>query len=112
LARTELEDGAIDDADERLDRALELAERQKQTPLGIYALKAAADLPRGTTDSEWTAKAVARNRAYGDIYAVPAYFYVITRRYREAVELYRRAVQVQPDHYDAHAELGVNLLRD
>src|SRR5690606_21581813 len=46
------------------------------------------------------------------IYATPAHFYVITRRYRQAIELYRRAVEIQPDLYSAHAELGINLLRD
>ena len=112
LARTELEDGAVADADAKLDKALAIAEREKVTPLEIYALKASADLLRDKTDSSWTPKALALNKAYGDIYATPAYFYVITRRYREAIELYKKAVEIQPDNYAAHAELGVNLLRE
>jgi tetratricopeptide (TPR) repeat protein len=112
LARADLEDGNVAGGDEKLDRALDIAEEQKLTPLEIYALKASADLLRNKTDSEWTAKALALNKGYGDIYATPAYFYVITRRYREAIALYQRAVDIQPDNYAAHAELGVNLLRE
>lgn len=112
LARADLEDGKVAEGDEKLDRALAIAEKQKLTPLEIYALKASADLLRNEFDSEWTAKALALNRGYGDIYATPAYFYVITRRYREAIALYQRAVDVEPNNYAAHAELGVNLLRE
>ncbi|HET8696373.1 MAG TPA: tetratricopeptide repeat protein, partial [Gammaproteobacteria bacterium] len=112
LARTELEDGALDDAAAKLDKALAIAEREKITPLEIYALEASLDLLRDKTDSPWTAKALALNKSYGDIYATPAYFYVITRRYREAIELYKKAVEIQPDNYAAHADLGVNLLRE
>jgi tetratricopeptide (TPR) repeat protein len=112
LARADLEDGALGDADDKLDDALKLAERQKLPALEIYALKASADLLRGKTDSPWTARALAENPSYGDAYATPAYFYVITRRYREAIELYKRAIAIEPDLYSAHAELGVNLLRE
>jgi tetratricopeptide (TPR) repeat protein len=112
LARADLEDGALSDADAKLDDALKLAERNELPALEIYALKASADLLRGKTDSPWTARALAQNPSYGDAYATPAYFYVITRRYREAIELYKRAVEIEPDLYSAHAELGVNLLRE
>ncbi len=37
---------------------------------------------------------------------------MITRRYREAIELYQKAVDIEPALYSAHAELGVNLLRE
>jgi tetratricopeptide (TPR) repeat protein len=112
LARAALEDGALDDADAALDEALELAEDNDRSPLEIYALKASVDLLRGVTESQWTRRALALNAGYGEAYATPAYFYVITRRYREAIELLRRAIEVEPDLYSAHAELGVNLLRE
>ena len=112
LARMDLEDGAVDAADKHLSTALEIAVRDDLPPLDIYALKASVDLLRGTVPSDWTDKALAYNAAYGETFATPAHFYVITRRYREAVELYQRAVEAQPDLYTAHAELGVNLLRE
>jgi tetratricopeptide (TPR) repeat protein len=111
-ARMDLEEGVIADAEEALDRALELVEARRLAPLEIYALEASADLLRGTVESEWAQKALAYNPAYGDIYATPAHFYVITRRYREAIALYQKAVEIQPTLYAAHAELGANLLRE
>ena len=112
LARAALEDGSLADADASLDKAEKVAEKQKLPALEIYALRASADLLRGKTDSEWTARALKANPVYGDAYAIPAYFYVITRRYREAIELYQKAVDIEPGLYSAHTELGVNLLRE
>ena len=34
------------------------------------------------------------------------YFYMITHRYREAGEYYQKAVDLQPDHWQAQLELG------
>lgn len=110
-ARMSLELGAVEPAREDLDEALEIAEAQELPPLEVYALHAAADVLQGITDSEWTDRALAYNPSYGEIYATPAYYYLINRRYREAVELLFEAVRVQPDLWTAHAELGVNLLR-
>jgi len=112
LARADLEDGALAQADEKLDKARTIAQKRALPELEIDALKASADLLRGKTNSEWTARALKANPRYGDAYAIPAYFYVITRRYREAIELYQKAVDIEPDLYSAHAELGVNLLRE
>jgi tetratricopeptide (TPR) repeat protein len=112
LARAALEDGALEDAEEALDEALELAEDQDRSPLEVYALKASLDLLRGTTESTWTKRALDLNPRFGDAYATPAHFYVITRRYREAIALLQKAVEIEPDLYEAHAELGVNLLRE
>ena len=89
-----------------------LAEDHDRSPLEIYALRASVDLLRGTTESPWTERALALNASYGDAYAIPAHFYVITRRYREAIGLLQRAVEIEPDLYSAHAELGQNLLRE
>ena len=62
VARAALEDGAIDAGDDALDEALELAEDHERSPLEIYALKAAVDLLRGTTDSPWTQRALVAER--------------------------------------------------
>ena len=93
-----------------------------QPLLEAYALLAAADHIEGTATalvgadetklpSPWVAKALAINRHYGDIHAVPAHFYVITRRYQEAVALLEQAVAVEPNNWRAHTDLGTNLLR-
>ena len=111
-ARMNLEDGALEAANESLDEGLRIAETRALPLLEIYALKASADLLRGITESQWTKRALNFNPQYGGIYATPAHFYVITRRYREAINLLFEAVRIQPDLWSAHAELGINLLRE
>ena len=112
FARMELEVGNLDSAEVSLDRALELIEARTLPPVEIYALKASLDLLRGTLESPWIARALEYNPGYGDAYAIPAYFFVITRRYREAIAFYERAVDIEPANWSAHTELGVNLLRE
>lgn len=111
MARLELEVQRVDPARLLLERAEQLANSQSKPVLEVYALQAAADLLDGITNSEWTTKALEVNPHYGDVYSIPAHFYIITYRYREAVDLYRKATQVQPDHADAQSSLGINLLR-
>jgi len=107
LASLALEEDDAKAAGEHLGRALEGG----GSPLQAYALKGAIDLLSGKNDSEWTAKALAHNPRYGEAWATPAHFFVITRRYRQAVDLYRRAIEIHPELWEAHAQLGVNLWR-
>lgn len=83
--------------------------------LDAMALLAAADHMSGIASpvlpSPWVSQALEINPRFGDVHAVPAYFYVITRRYREAVALLEAAVALEPEHWDAHLALGKNLLR-
>ncbi len=112
LARMALEEGELKNADEQLDIALAKADEMGLSPLEGYALKSSLDLLRGNESSEWTKKALAYNPTYGEIYAEQAHFYIITRRYREAIELYQEAVDLDPELWSAQADLGVNLLRE
>ncbi len=107
LAYLALEEDDTKQAHEHLDRAL----ATKGSPLPAYALKAAIDFLAGRAASDWEKKALAYNPSYGEVYSTAAHFFVITRRYKEAVDLYRRAVQLDPELWDAHAQLGVNLWR-
>lgn len=111
-ARMILEEGNLEEADDVLEDARDVVERTDVAPLEFYALSAARDLLHGVTESPWTSRALEMNSQYGEIYSVPAHFYVITRRYRQAIELYERAVETQPNLWSAHSELGVNLLRE
>ncbi len=79
--------------------------------LDAFALLAAADALDEVEPSPWTERALAVNGRFGDVHAVPGHHFVINRRYREAVASYERAVVVEPEHWAAHAELGINLLR-
>lgn len=111
LARMLLEIQNTDEAREVLERTTSYAESQEAPLLEVYALQASADLLDSNYPSTWTDKALADNPSYGGIYEIPAHFYLITYRYREAVELFRQAVEVEPTLATAHANLGINLLR-
>ncbi len=112
IARVALENGNRDQADDALTKAADLLAQANWPPLELYSLRAAADLLDNITASGFTEQSLAYNPRYGGIYATPAHFYVITRRYREAIDLYQKAVDVEPGLATAHEELGVNLLRD
>ena len=112
VAGIALENGTLDDALESIAAAQLIIERNDWPLLDVYALRAAADLVQGITASEWTQKSLDFNPGYGGIYSIPAHFLVITRRYRDAIDLYQKAVDVDPGLATAHESLGINLLRD
>lgn len=115
-ARMALEEGRLDDADRSLDRALKLADTKKLPPLEAYSLRAVFDLLRGRDSATmhrdaWVQRALDYNPRYGAVYEQLAHFEVTRRRYREATQLLRKAVEIQPELWSAHAALGANLLR-
>lgn len=114
IARLAMEEDELAAAEEHLKIALTKVQANGRSPLETYSMLAALDLLREipVERSEWTAKALAYNPKYGKIYEDAAHFYVITRRYREAIDLYQKAVEIDPVLYSAHADLGVNLLRE
>ncbi len=111
LAGIELELQNLSEARRLLNRALAKVEEQGLPPLEIYALLAGADLLEGKSLKPWIERALQYNPRYGDIYAIPAHFYIITYRYREAVALYQKAVAIAPNLATAHRDLGINQLR-
>ena len=111
LVRTSLEQDQHERAQETLEEAFELARDNELSLLELHALQAAQAFMRLQPHQDFIDAALALNPAYGDAYAIPGYFASITRRYREAGEFYQKAVAVQPDHWEAHLELGQNHLR-
>lgn len=112
LGRMALEEGDLAAARESLETGLDQALELGLAPLGAYALLASLEMLEGERDNQWVDKALAYNPRHGEIYAEQAHFYVITRRYREATERLRKAIEVAPSLWRAHAELGVNLMRE
>ena len=98
----------------------EAAAKMLEAPLGsddtrlqleAMALGAALDHLRGSVPSPWEAEALDIHPGYGELFETVAHFYIITRRYREAITALERAVEVDPTLWTAHANLGINLLR-
>ncbi len=111
LARIELELQNLPTARGLLNRALAEVQAQSLPPLEIYALHAGANLLEGKPLTPWIDRALQYNPRYGNVYAIPARFYIITYRYREAVDLYHKAVTTDPTLSSAHRDLGINQLR-
>ncbi len=112
VARVSLESSNQRQAVDAMDKAERILENSDWPPLELYALRAAADLLNNVTDSSYTGLSLEYNPVYGGIYAIPAHFYVITRRYRDAIDMYQKSVDIEPGLARAHEELGINLLRD
>ena len=111
-ARMDLDDGQYASAGRSLEKAVSLAEEQKQPPLEAYELLAALDLLKGDEKARrWIDKALAYNPRYGGVFEMLAHYEIMRRRYAEATDWLKRSVDVQPARWSAHAELGVNLLR-
>lgn len=110
-ASMDLEEGKLDAAERALDRAMRLVSREKLPPLEVYALRASLEMSRGGNPEPWVKRILDYNPRYGSVYEQLAHFEIMRRRYRQATVLLRRAVEVQPDLWSAHAELGSNLLR-
>lgn len=111
MAKAELQLQHVATARVFLDKALGIAEEQNIPALEIFALHAGANLLEAKPIEEWADKALAINPLYGDVFAIAAHYYIITYRYREAVELYQRAVNTDPELATAHRDLGINFLR-
>lgn len=111
LAKIELELQNLQVGRGLLNRALAEVQEQNLPPLEIYALHAGANLLESKPIREWIDRALQYNPRFGDVFAIPAHFYIITYRYREAINLYQRAVKTDPELASAHRDLGINQLR-
>lgn len=111
-ARLALEDSDLSRAGSLLEQAQSVASDSKLTLLDVYALRAGLELLSGRDGDRWSQMALQLDPAFGDAYATPAYFYVITRRYHEALTLYQKAIAAQPDLWSARVELANCLLRE
>jgi len=111
LAKMNLEEGRLEAVEKSLDRAESIAQSQQLPPLEVYSLRAALDVVRGGDGQRWVKRALEYNPRYGDVYETIANIEVTRRRYSQAVDLLRHAVEVDPTLASAHAELGINLLR-
>ena len=112
VARRAIENEQIGDAESHLDEAARLIDQESFPPLELYAMRAAQNLVDGGDGQPWVDRALNHHPNWGQIYATLAHLRVITRRYRDAIDYYQMAVDVDPELADAHEQMGVNLLRD
>ncbi len=111
LLRNALQQDRFTEAREILAEAKELATANDLPQMELKALEASLEFMNFLPYQEYIDAALAESPNYGDAWAIPGYHAMITRRYNESGEFYEKAVELQPDHWEAHLELGQNYLR-
>lgn len=103
---------ALEDSDPKL------AAEEAQSALKLHseslngmAVLASIDWLDGNSQSGWIDRILKINPVYGEAYATGAHFFVINRRYEEAIVYYRKALALNANLWAARSQLGVNLMR-
>jgi len=107
LAYLALEDSNEETAAKQADLALAISGEA----LDAMAIHLALDYLHDKNDSPWADRILKINPAYGEAFSTAGHFYVINRRYDEAIRVYRKALELNPRLWEARAQLGVNLMR-
>lgn len=107
LARLSAEDSDFPKAIEHADKAMSLSPQS----LDAMGVRGAIDWLQEKKDTPWFDKALAINPAYGEVYSDAGELLVMNRRYHEGIELFRKAVAIRKNLWQAHARMGVNLMR-
>jgi tetratricopeptide (TPR) repeat protein len=100
LARIALEDNNNEKAADEAKKALAI-DPNSPVAKGILA---AIDYLAGKKESSWEPR---DPHAYETI----GHFFVMNRRYEEGIQYFHKAIALDPTLYEAHAELGLNLMR-
>jgi tetratricopeptide (TPR) repeat protein len=107
LAYLALEDSDFKQASEEAQKAIGLSPEA----LDGMAVLASVDALTGKAQSEWMDRILKVDPDYGEAYATSGHFLEINRRYEEAIAAFRKALELNPDLWDARSQLGINLLR-
>lgn len=107
LSRLAAEEGDFPKAIEHATKALAISPEA----LDAMGVRGAIDLLEDRKDTPWFDRAVKLNAAYGEVYNIAGELMVLNRRYHEGIELFRKAISVRPNLWEAKARLGVNLMR-
>jgi cellulose synthase operon protein C len=107
LASMALEDNNPEKAAAEADKALKLDPES----LDAMAIHQTIDWLEEKKTTNWMDRVLKINPNYGEAYALAGHFFVINRRYAEGIAYYRKALELDPEHQAARAQLGVNLMR-
>jgi len=100
LARLALEDNDPVKAAEEAHKALDMSANAVQAKAVLATIDWLNDKPASPWDPH-----------DGAAYETAARIFVLNRRYEEGIQLFRKAIALQPGLWSAHSQLGVNLMR-
>jgi tetratricopeptide (TPR) repeat protein len=107
MANLALEDSAADEAVKEADAALALS----PDALDAMAIHAAVEVLADRPPDAWFEKIRSVNPHDGEAYALVAHHLILNRRYEDGIAYYRKAIELDPEDWSAHSELGINLMR-
>lgn len=107
LAFLALEDGNEKLAAEEADKALAISSEA----LDGMAIHAAIDLLHDKKESPWMDRILKVNPVYGEAYSTAGHFFFINRRYQEEIQVYRKALELNPRLWEARSQLGITLMQ-
>jgi tetratricopeptide (TPR) repeat protein len=111
LARLALEDSNPKKAEEEAQKALKISPSALKAMAVLATIDWLDDKPGARKESPWIGKILEKDPRYGEAYELAADLFVLNRRYEEAIALYRKAIELKPDLWSAHSDLGINLMR-
>lgn len=107
LARLAVEDVNFEKARKEAEKALAISPQALDAMAVLAALDVLADHP----SSPWFARIAGVNPRYAEADAYVAGVLILNRRYQEAIEYFRKAIQKDPRFLKAHSELGITYMR-
>jgi tetratricopeptide (TPR) repeat protein len=111
MANLALEDSDTAVALKEADAAISAASADPADALDAMAIHAAVEVLADRSPDAWLAKISQVNPHYGEAHALVAHHLILNRRYEDGIAYYRKAVELDPQLWSAHSELGINLMR-
>jgi tetratricopeptide (TPR) repeat protein len=111
-AQLTLENGEQEAADKLLKAAQATVDQSGLNRLQLLSLQAAQLQLQGHDPSATLTAALMIDPSYGEIYNLLGHFHDIRRRYADATAMYRKAIELRPDLWDARVNLASGMMRE
>jgi tetratricopeptide (TPR) repeat protein len=106
LAQLALENSDEKKAIEEANKALSIQPKSLHAMAILGVIELLKNKPTDQFD-----KILAINPRFGEAWFWAGHHFILNRRYEEGIELYKKAVALKPDLWEAREQLGINLMR-
>ncbi|HXP86003.1 MAG TPA: tetratricopeptide repeat protein [Bryobacteraceae bacterium] len=107
IAKVALEDNDSKKAAEEAHKALEMSPEA----MDAMAILATMDWLENKPNTEWFERILKINPTYGQAYETAGHFFWMNRRYIEAIQYYRKALELKPDLWSARGAMGTTMMQ-